>query len=142
MDKLRKFYCTMFKPNTILIFKEKHGNRYFHVNSVDDAGKVCRKILKERHGIYWKNKISSFNISKPIISYEEAISLPECDIKNTVLNEYEKYNKLKIQYEKDVLFSKQVEDVINNNDNYSIELIFSRKDYEYEDVEIEYFEFV
>lgn len=37
----------------LLIFKEKHGVRYFLVKTVDDVAKACSKIFKERLENCW-----------------------------------------------------------------------------------------
>ena len=45
---MRKYLARRLDTAGILIFREKHGNRYFVCNTPEDFCKAAMKILKER----------------------------------------------------------------------------------------------
>lgn len=60
----------------IIIFKEKHGNRYFDASTPQALDNACRKILKERLKYGW------YNVQQPpppnnLLTIEEIAKLPE-----------------------------------------------------------------
>lgn len=56
----------------ILIFKEKHANRYFLINSRGDRAKACHKILLEREAEgYWYPSLKS--VEEDLKSQEKSL---------------------------------------------------------------------
>ncbi len=72
----------------ILIFHEKHSNRYFLVSSKEDIEKACRKIVKERlkESDYWypdNDQRDIFNVDE-----KSTKQLAEMAVKNKTCFEF------------------------------------------------------
>lgn len=126
----------------ILIFKEKHGNRYFDASTVEAIDKACKKILRERLNEGW---YEPYNPGKNIKTLDEAIiaQLPA---------EYQEVEREKIanklayekEFEKDKQFLAEVKECIEspikiNKNGYclSYRLIYIRRYCAYENFELE-----
>ena len=86
----------------ILVFREKHADRFFIVNSPEDTAKVCHKILLERDEDGWypdydrtrkemretesrlRSRLKESEKSFIDLSEEEVLSLPEPVKKNAL----------------------------------------------------------
>ena len=53
-------------PNRIIVFYEKHGNRYFKIDNHTDYQNVMRKIFNERYSLGWYGNLDTLrnDISK------------------------------------------------------------------------------
>jgi hypothetical protein len=129
-----------FRKGAFLIFREKHGNRYFNAGSVEEAGKVCLKVLKERHGSWWEND-EECEVFIPSLTRDQVIELPDGRVKDAAVTEWKEWEKVSKLGQVHKLFCDACSAALKNKDGEAaIELLFSRRDYEYENVEITYFE--
>lgn len=80
--------------NYVVVFKEKHGDRYFVVNSPDALYRVSLEVLKERYNNEWYNWMKDHkpyegtNTVRPTYTLAEVNALPE-----SMSNEKEKMTK-------------------------------------------------
>lgn len=66
---------------SIIVFNEKHGNRYYIANNPDEFGRVFLTVLEERfHQKYWYNWMKGYKDTSLVIpkfTEEDINSLPE-----------------------------------------------------------------
>lgn len=80
--------------NYVVVFKEKHGDRYFVVNSPDALYRASLEVLKERYNNEWYNWMKDHkpyegtNTVRPTYTLAEVNALPE-----SMSNEKEKMTK-------------------------------------------------
>jgi len=126
-----------FEPGMILLFKEKHGTRYFDASTEELAGKACLKILEER----LKEDYECFGEEKPEmpkLTKEQVDAFPESWAKTAGVKELEEYKYRLKEYNKYISFLSDVKKAIKTNDyKLAIELIWSRKEWEYEGVDVD-----
>ena len=130
--------ANFFVPGTLMIFEEKHGTRYFAAGSIKEAGKVCRKILKERHGEYWE-KEPQMTAKEPEFKKENIPSLPK-SLQEEARRQWSEYESELNWYNREVKFVKKVEEVLKTDSDYAVSLVISRSDYEYETVRFDMLE--
>lgn len=125
--------------NKIIIFKEKHGDRYFDASTPEKLNAACFKILKERfeNGEYeWLSEEEPEAIN--ILTDEQIEALPTERLKNDELRRkknYEQEYKWRKQ-EKD-MFKEIASCVKSESKQYAYNLLYERKGGEYENFEIE-----
>lgn len=125
-------------PGTkIIMFEEKHTNRYFEYNSVEKFYKIFLKIFNERYEQGWF-KYGEVNKPKSLkMSVEEINALKDEDVKKIAQDKYDEYQRELKQYEQYRKFNETVERVSKEQDApaaYSI--LRGRNGYEYEKFEI------
>jgi hypothetical protein len=97
--------------NSIVIFKEKHSNRYFHIPDIDTFCKVALKIVSERFKESWYGDESDYQIDEPGLSREQVEALPEGKIRHDAMKriaDYEAEMKGKARYIIEYKTSKRV----------------------------------
>jgi hypothetical protein len=97
--------------NSIVIFKEKHSDRYFAIPDIDTFCKVALKIVTERFKEGWYGDESDYSIDEPGLSREQVEALPEGKIKHDAMKriaDYEAELKGKARYLVDYKTSKRV----------------------------------
>lgn len=124
----------------VLVTGEKHGERYFHVLTLDAFRKACLKLVKERNEEGWYEYEDASEIEKPALTKEQVAWLPEGRVRNTAEEEWTEYeNQLKrVEGEKHerALLARALKD----DGAAAAELLAARKGHEYEGFEIEIFE--
>lgn len=127
----------------LMIFKEKHCDRYFAVKDDDDRNKVALKILKERSesGYYYPEKEnieadreSRINQIKEVykdyweLTEEEINNLPD-GLKNKAQEEKEKFNKslkrIELNFSIDLQWTKNLENLINATEEEALNMVFT-----------------
>lgn len=66
-------------PTQILVFEEKHGERYFIVNTLKDFKAVCKHVFEERLDQKWYANFDNGGVDKPVPpDFDESVipSLP------------------------------------------------------------------
>jgi hypothetical protein len=87
--------------NSIVIFKEKHEDRYFAIPDIDTFCKVALKIVTERFKDCWYGDESDYDIDEPGMSREQVEAMPAGKIKEDALKrvvDYEAALKGKAKY--------------------------------------------
>lgn len=125
----------------ILIAHEKHGRRYFDASTPELLAENSLKLLKERweEDWYW---LESPPEGKDILSEDQIAALPTeklRDLANQERNEYlEEVRLWKIEEEEYNSIKHCAEGGAENNfKNRAWKLLYSRRRYEYEKVELE-----
>lgn len=93
---------------SIIIFKEKHGDRYFDASTPELVEAACKKVLLQRYNDgYWYDPGT-----KPECEWDgfDISVLPE-KYQNNAKREYEQYLKYKKSYEADVRFLAKVKEI-------------------------------
>jgi hypothetical protein len=115
--KFPKYLERRLSESGILVFREKHGNRYFICNTKEDYCRAAIKIIKERldEGWYWDE---------------------EDDDDNQAAAEYAGVKRRKRYVRKDETTARQI---VESNDLVRAYMFLEeRSDYEYEGMYIEY----
>lgn len=128
----------------IMIFKEKHAERYFVVNSKEDQHKVALKILRERYNEgYWyptveyieKDRESAverlnkkYDQNIITLTEDEVEGLPE-SLQVAARQEREKYNKSLFNVDKyinsEILWVKDLERLVKADPEDAIKMTFT-----------------
>ena len=122
--------------NKIIIFTEKHSNRYFYASTPEDLCKIAIKIFKERvEEDYWY-KFETETPTEPEITEEDANSL-RSSLKNIVLQEWRNYRHA-LRYYEETVKDKKLYDAALKDESGTIVLKFlkSRRNCEYEGFEM------
>jgi hypothetical protein len=128
-----------FAPGSILVFKERDCTRMFAASTLELAGKACLKILSER--IKWYDYYSDGKPKLPPITRAMAEALPVSRAREVAFEELREYEVCRKTYEKGEHFFAAVKLAREKKDfMLAIALVFSRRDYEYEEVAEEIFE--
>jgi hypothetical protein len=125
------------KYPVIVIFKEKHGDRYFIANNQEELGKICLQVLTERFDDgYWYYK------PEPLGEDDKIIDIPE-DLPEDVKGDIERRNgamRNKIRSHKYAVHDyKLIEKAYQDRDpKAAYHVLQNRSAYEYEEMAIEY----
>jgi hypothetical protein len=128
-----------YKPQKfqqIVVFKEKHGDRHFIVNTRQELEKVALKIVLERNDEgYWYD-FSSKEPVEPKIKKEDAEKFGD-NIANAITREWKDYEYSVKQYKKDKVLKDALEKIVKNKDGgLALQFLESMKDGEYEGFEV------
>lgn len=127
----------------IIIFHEKHGNRYFDASTPDKINAVCHKIVLERINAEWYDLTPSlWSVDKPELSKEEICNLPPGRVKQEAerqWKEWENYEYNKRAEEEDIAVLKRIQ---AGDKKLAYKFLHSRRHNEYEKFTIEELETV
>ena len=136
----------VFRPG-VLIFHEKHGERYFHVPTENHLHAACLLVLTERFNVGgWYHdpcteKKHSWDPDPPQMSLEEIEKLPEGTIRGAAKKQHDKYSKWVQEREEGHREYLRIQEAIEEEDGAkAYYLLRSRSDYEYEGFTIMQFE--
>jgi hypothetical protein len=123
---------------SIIIFKEKYGNRYFDASTEKLRNAACLKILKERFEGFWYDYSNEKPSDKNILSDEQIAQLPTENLKTQESRKRKDYLKDLREYDDEVSFHKKAKLAIDSQDSQSAYyLLLQRDDGEYEGFDIE-----
>ncbi len=107
----------MKKNNTvkIIVFHEKHGDRYFSIPTQEDLEKVALKIVKERNKDEWYYFFND-KPKEPEVSLEQMNSMKEGAFKELAKSQWNDYKLLLRRLEKDIKLKELLDKVINDKD--------------------------
>ena len=131
------------KMSSIIVFKEKHDNRYFVVNGIEDKKKVALKILREResYGYWypsletiqdWKNDeierfVESSDKALLDLSDDEVEKLPDT-LKNKVVEEKTAYQKklksIENYYNADIVWREKLDELLSAPDDEALKMVY------------------
>lgn len=99
-----------FDAYKVVVFHEKHGNRFFSVRKPDDYARIAIKIVKERYERKWYPQINDpiLQPEKPKITVEQALDM-DAEIRVTVEQLWKEYAQRKrnaLEQEEDVALLK------------------------------------
>jgi hypothetical protein len=124
------------KFQSIVIFHEKHGDRHFIVNTMQELEKVALKIVLERNEEGWY----SFDYDQPVepkVSVEDAKKLGMASVVAAVEREWSDYKYSKKQYEDGIRLKAALDKIEENKDGaVALQFLNSMKDGEYEAFEV------
>lgn len=127
--------------SSIIIFKEKHDNRYFFVEGIEDFKKVALKILRERESYgYWYPSLDTIQgwknddverldkkSDKSILdlSDDEVEKLPDA-LKNKAVEEKTAYQKklknIENYYNADIVWREKLDELLSAPDDEALEM--------------------
>lgn len=154
MVNKNKYFERICNDNCIMVFHEKHGDRYFRAETPLQIGKVSLKILTERYerGGYFLKLEDYFSEEELLLardSSEYVKSLQKTmedetavdTIKDHALHELDRVKKLVRNYKEVASENNAVKKAIENKDgNLAFCILDNRRDYEYERFSFEYLE--
>jgi hypothetical protein len=131
----------------LMILKEKHGDRYFSVPTLEILLKTCRAIVVDRieSDCYYCDVADDIHLTpEPQFSREEIAKWKDGTIKEVALHEWESFDKEKA-YRENIIEQTKALDFVKNNDTIkacikAYDILVKRKSYEYERLEFEAFE--
>ena len=123
-------------PNSILVFKEKHCERYFLVPTVEALHKAALMVVLERNEEgYWYNFDEEAPI-KPKMEKDDAERFGE-SVANTVKREWEQYNYDLRSYNKSLRLKAMLSKILSEKDGQAaLNFLQDMSDNEYEGFEI------
>ena len=131
-----------FSPG-ILVFREKHGNRYFHVPTENHLYAACLSVLKDRFEDDWyydpyREKRDSWDPEPPQMTTEEIENLPEGSIRVAARQQHSKYAEWARERDDGHKEYVRIKEAVENRDGMEAYAILrSRSDGEYEGFTIE-----
>lgn len=156
LENFRKNLERTCKENTILVFQEKHGDRYFLADTPERTKKAFLKILEERYnrGGYFLKLEDCFSeedllLARDSDEYIQKLQKTIADkdavdvIKDHALHELDRVKKL-VRYYKEVVFENgEIQKALSNKDGLlAFCILDGRRDYEYERFSFEHLESV
>jgi hypothetical protein len=142
LSRVKEGYFDSFR---IVVFHEKHGDRYFKVSCPNDFGLIAIKIVKERYQQNWYPQISDpiLRPTKPKLTVEQAVDMDE-QIQDTVARLWQEYARQKasaLDIEEDVALLK---DALHEDNGIhppsaaiaAVRLLAKRRGYEYEGYDV------
>lgn len=123
--------------NYIVIFKEKHGDRYFLVHNREELEKVALKIVKERNEEGWYNYEYELP-TEPKMTVDAAVLLGMERVIAAVKEEWNLFSYNKKQYELGIKMKAALEEIEKyNNGAVALQFLNDSKDGQYEAFKIE-----
>lgn len=134
-EKLQKNNQSTFITNKILISKEKHGDRIFHVPTINDLHKVALFILEERAHIF--KYIRKSNQPKQLdFTKDDIEKMPE-SFKNNANIQLSNYENNLIEIEtNNKMYNNTVRALNENNGTLAWNILQNRNGYMYEKIEL------
>ena len=133
----------------ILVFREKHGNRYFPADTPEKTMYACLQILTERHGpdADWGSaqsyidSLKEYAPDQPEMPLEEAEKLPYTNIRDHVVEQWKKYKKDIEGRSEEIRSYRAIKKAIEDKDPYlALQAVWNRRDMEYEKIDFEWME--
>lgn len=122
----------------IIIFKEKHGNRYFDASTEKLRNAACLEIIKERFDEFWYDYDNEKPSAKNVLTEDQIAQLPTENLKIQETRKRKDYLSELRQYNEEVSFHEKVRLAIELNDGQSAYyLLLQREGGEYEGFDIE-----
>lgn len=120
----------------IVVFKEKHGDRYFIINSPDDFKRICLSIVKERNGFGWYSHLDSQKEPvMPSFSKEDISQLPQ-EFQSDASKTWSKYER-DLRVYKDFQFLINLRNLALEGDGVSaVKFVREMSENEYEGYEV------
>lgn len=117
----------------ILVFKEKHGDKYYYANTYEQLKKVSLEVLAERLS-YWY--ITKWGIPTELdYSFEDIDKLPETFRHDAKLKLKENKKRIKEATDNNRIYEAAVRAVDEQNGDLAWTIIQNRTEYEYEEFE-------
>lgn len=118
------FFTGAFKPGSILRVDEHHETYYYDVSSITKMREVCLSLLKEK---YRDGYYDADDRPDPFV-----FGINECDIKimpkntrarDTLLVEYNVYQKEMLDYNASIELVKKVKSILKNKDGEKARIV-------------------
>jgi hypothetical protein len=123
--------------NRIIIFKEKHGDRYFDASTPELLHKACLKIFKERLAEGWYEGYAYPELQKPTMTIQESLTHDK-KIQAVVEDQWREYNNVLRGINKQAQEKAYIEKVVaEDSGEKAHKFLNHRSHYEYESYEIE-----
>lgn len=126
-----------------MVFKEKHDNRYFVVDGIEDKKKVALKILRERaESGYWYSSLEGLQKQKNEaierleekydksileLSDDEIEKLPDA-LKNKVVEDKTTYEKklkgIETYYHADLVWREKLDELLSVPDEEALKMVY------------------
>lgn len=122
----------------ILIAKEKHGTRYFDASTPELLAESAFKLLKERWDDGYWYFLDDPPEDKDILSEEQIAALPTESLRNQESQKRKNFLRELDNWQNSVEEYKVIENCIQNRlKDKAWKILRSRRNYEYENVELE-----
>jgi hypothetical protein len=122
----------------ILIAKEKHGTRYFDASTPELLAESAFKLLKERWDDGYWYCLDDPPEDKDVLSEEQIAALPTESLRNQESQKRKNYLRKLYDWQDNAEEYKAIENCIENClKDKAWKLLQNRRNYEYENVELE-----
>ena len=133
------------KKQRIIVFDEKHGDRYFDASTAAKLQAVALKILTERlKSGYWYFKPEPFkeDPEKEIEKLtKDSEQITDSFLRNAAEERIGRLHKGLDAYKRDTRMWEEIQKAVKEKDgNLAYQLLNSRRNYEYEGFDLEYLE--
>lgn len=128
-----------FDSVRVVVFHEKHGERYFLVKEQEDFGRIALKMVRERNGNRFCNLYDGcgedVNPPEPKITMEQAATMDK-EIQSTVNALWTRYREAKVRASEDVRHSALMKKALDGDACAAVQVLFRSMDNEYEGFEV------
>jgi hypothetical protein len=122
----------------IIIFKGKHGDRYFDASTKEAVHKACLKIFKERNREGWYGHINEAREPVEPFKFESICTIENEQLRNHATNLWKDYQRELRDYLSIQIEQKQYKDACGDKTGMAAyRFLCSRQDGEYEQFVIE-----
>jgi hypothetical protein len=128
-----------FDSVRVVVFHEKHGERYYLVKELEDFGRIALKTVRERNGNRLFNLYDGcdedVNPPEPKITMEQAATMDK-EIQSTVSALWTRYREAKVRVSEDVRHSALMKKALDGDACAAVQVLFRSMDNEYEGFEV------
>ena len=127
----------------LLVFKEKHGERYFNVPNDDALFAACLKVVTERlKDGYWYNEPDGVVPQAPDFTKDQVASMPE-SMRSDAYKKLRAYDQALSSFNEEIADHAKIKKAVDEkNGRLAWGIIRDRGRYEYEGYDLERFESV
>lgn len=128
-----------FDSVRVVVFHEKHGERYFLVKEQEDFGRIALKMVRERNGNRFCNLYDGcgedVNPPEPKITMEQAATMDK-EIQSTVNALWTRYREAKGRALEEVKHAALLKKALDGDACAAVQVLFQNRDHEYEGFEV------
>ena len=128
-----------FDSVRVVVFHEKHGERYFLVKEQEDFGRIALKMVRERNGNRFCNLYDGcgedVSPPEPKITMEQAATMDK-EIQSTVNALWTRYREAKVRASEDVKHAALLKKALDGDACAAVQVLSRNRDQEYEGFEV------
>jgi hypothetical protein len=124
------------KYSRVLVFKEKHGARYFAATTIAEFHAACLKVVKERNEEVWYVFEDESDIQPPPLTEEQVSALREGATKSGAQEEWEAYRRQLETAKDDALAKKDLARALKGSGEAAAQFLRERSRGEYERMDL------
>ncbi len=125
--------------DTLLVFREKHGNRYFLVPTIKELYAAALKVITERFEEEWFYEPDPIEITpSDDLTKADLERIAKYSYGEEFVKAYKSYTEQKAEYDRDLAEYRRLEQAVKDEDGrMAWAILQERKDWEYENYSLE-----